>query len=260
MKIVINSNTKFQKFANIFQHAKDINDLFSITMSEEGMFMQGFDKCRVCIMEFLLKREWFDEFSFQDGTDMPNFGIYPKVFYKILNTKEDGQEMTVQYNGDDDHINISFTKGGKKEYNKHFKMTLIEVTHELLDIPDEEDQVEFTIEQNRFSGIVDQLMMFHDNLEMKINNDFVYMKTDGDEGTMKIEIDTDDLEEFSAEECEADTYLVEQNFALKYIKTMCMFNRVSNLISIRISDNRPICCYYSLENESYLRFYLAPKE
>ena len=39
MKIVINSNTKFQKFANIFQHAKDINDLFSITMSEEGMFL-----------------------------------------------------------------------------------------------------------------------------------------------------------------------------------------------------------------------------
>lgn len=262
MKIVISSNKQFDKFANIFQHAKEINDIFSISVSTGGIFMQGFDKCHICIMEFNLGKEWFDEFEFNDGEDMPNFGINAKVFYRILNTKEDKQKMTMCYNGESDSIKIEFTDGAKKQYNKKFSMSLIDVNSERLEIPDNEQQVEFVIEQSSISSAIDQLIMFDDTANIKSNNEFVSMLSDGQDGEMKIEISTDDLEEFSSEECEDDEYVVDQNFSLKYLKIMCMFNKVAELITIKISNDQPICCYYNInaDNESYLRMFLAPKE
>ena len=89
MKLVINNPRMFEKFANIFQHASSFNDALCMNVSSQGIFIQGFDVGRICMLEMRLNAEWFAEFEFDSGTDMGSFGIYPKTLYKILNTDLD---------------------------------------------------------------------------------------------------------------------------------------------------------------------------
>ena len=110
------------------------------------------------------------------------------------------------------------------------------------------------------SSIIDELCLFSDTLNLKINNEDVMMNANGMEGEMSATINTDDLEEYSADECEAGQFIIDQMFALKYIKIMFLFSKVSKWLIIKISNNRPFCSIYKMDNESYLRMYLAPKE
>ena len=217
MKLVISEKRKFEKFANIFQHVNSINDMFNIHIDDKGMFMQGFDKCSVCIVEFRLTPEWFNEFNVEE-TDMKMFGINSKTFHKILNTKTDEQIMEITYKGDSEHINIKFSSDGKKEFQKQFKFNLIEIDSEIMTIPDEESDIEFIIEHSKYSSIIDELAMFNDTLCFKINEDEIFMNASGMEGEMTATLNTDDVEEFASLEMEDGGYIIDQSFAIKFLK------------------------------------------
>ena len=37
------------------------------------------------------------------------------------------------------------------------------------------------------------------------------------------------------------------------------FSKISKWLLVKVSSNRPICCYYKLDSDSYVRLFLAPK-
>ena len=85
------------------------------------------------------------------------------------------------------------------------------------------------------------------------------MNASGMEGEMTATINTDDVEEFSSVEVEDDSFIINQSFAIKYLKHMCQFNKVSKWLTVKVTQNRPISYIYKMDNDSYLRMYLAPK-
>tara|TARA_Y100000816_G_scaffold111251_1_gene77820 strand:- start:2340 stop:3143 length:804 start_codon:yes stop_codon:yes gene_type:complete len=265
MELTLDDNRKFEKLTNIFQHVSSINDQYNIYFSNKGLFMQGFDKTKISILELFLIPEWFTTYKYEkDGESV--LGVNSKTLYKILNTKQDGQKLTICYEADSDFLKIIFDKSSEaksenKVCKKDFKMALIELDEEILTIPDDEQEVEFIIEQTIFSTNIDNLLMFDDTVNFKINNEFINLSSSGMEGDMEITMDTDNLEEFSADECEEDEFLINQSYALKYIKYICNFSKVTKWLCIKISNDRPLCCIYKIsDTDSYLRFYLAPKD
>jgi len=259
MKVIISDNRSFSKFLDIFKHAKEVNENFNIRMDSTGMFMQGMDQSHILILEFKLVKEWFDTYEFDEEKDCNIFGINAANLFKFLNTKQDNQKMIMSCSPDGDKLLIEFKGDKAKEYNKKFNMSLIELDETMITIPEAEDQVEFVIEHSNFASCIDQLSLFGDTLDIAIDNDAVTMQSSGMDGDMEIEIKTDDVEEFSAEECDEGEKLIEQSYTIKYIKTMCNFSKVSSWLIIKVSNDRPICCYYKLNNNSYVRLYLAPK-
>ena len=265
MELTLDDSRKFEKLANIFQHASAINDQYNIYFSKKGLFMQGFDKTKISILELFLIPEWFTTYTYEKEEDSV-LGVNSKTLYKILNTKQDGQKLRIKYDFDSDFLQIVFdkstdTKTDSKICKKEFKMSLIELDEEIMTIPDDEQDVEFVIEQSIFSTNIDNLIMFNDTVNFKINNEIIKLNSSGMEGDMEITMDTDNLEEFSADECDEDEFLINQSYALKYIKYICNFSKVTKWLCIKISNERPLCCIYKIsDTDSYLRFYLAPKE
>lgn len=259
MKVIISDNRKFEIFVDIFKHAKDVNEIFNIHMSNDGMFMQGMDQSHILVMEFKLTKDWFEEFEFNQENDTVIYGINASNVFKFLNTKQDNQKMILTCPPGGDKLLFEFKGEKAKEYNKKFNMTLIELDDNLITIPDSEDDVEFIIEHSNFACSIDQLALFGETLEIAIDNDNIIMSSSGMDGDMEINIKTDDVEEFSADECDEDEVLLSQSYAIKYIKIMCNFNKVSKMLYIKLSADKPICSRYELENDSYVRLYLAPK-
>lgn len=259
MKVIISDNHRFEQFMNIFKHAKEVSDSFNIHIGKDGMFMQGMDQSHILILEFKLTKDWFETFDFDEENDNNIYGINVTNLFKFLNTKQDNQKMIMSCHPDGDKLLVEFKGDKAKEYNKKINMSLIEIDQTLISIPDAEEEVEFMIEYVNFASSVEQLSLFGDTLKVEIDNDIINMSSSGTDGDMEIDIKTDDVEEFSADECDNGSVLISQSYAIKFIKTMCNFNKVSKWLYIKVSNERPICCYYKLDNESYVRLYLAPK-
>lgn len=277
MQFVIAEKASFDSFANVFQHLKEFNDSFNFMFSSTGLFIQGFDKCHVSIFELNLMANWFESYTLeQSGVQV---GFNPKIFHKILTMRQENQKMVMSMGKDDDNYMIQFVGGGKKEYEKNFKIPLLDVDCEIFTIPNVEENVEFKILQTNFASIIDQLILFGENVNIKINNDAVMFHAEGIEGAMDATISTDDMEEFSADECSGTEMLINQDYSLKLLKNLCMFSKIGIFINVSVSNGRPICIAYDIGNvpekpadleslmenmslsdeETYLRLYLAPK-
>ena len=259
MKVIISDNRRFEKFIDIFRHAKEVNETFNIRMDNEKMYMQCMDQSHILVLDFELKKEWFDTFEFDEENDNDIYGINAANIFKFLNTKQGNQKMIMSCKPSEDKLLIEFKGDKAKEYNKKFNMSLLEIDCDMISIPESEDEVEFVIEHSNFASSVDQLALFGDTLRIAIDNETINMSSSGMDGDMEIDIKTDDVEEFSAVECDEGEKLLSQSYAIKYIKTMCNFSKVSKWLVIKVSSDRPICCFYKLDNESYVRLYLAPK-
>ena len=118
MELTLDNNRKFEQLSNIFQHVSSINDQYNIYFSKKGMFIQGFDKTKISIIEFSLVPTWFT--TYQYNTDNESIvGINSKTLYKILNTKQDGQKLKICYEADSDFLKIIFDKSSEaKSENK----------------------------------------------------------------------------------------------------------------------------------------------
>lgn len=276
MEFVISDKNSFDTFTNVFQHLKEFNDSFNLQFSSTGLFIQGFDKCRVSIFELQLNEKWFDNYKYNADAGQIEVGFNAKIFHKILTTRQDNQDMIMKCNSEE-HYTIDFKGGGKKMYEKTFKIPLIYVDAEQFTIPYVEETVEFKILQSNFASIIDQLILFGENVNIQINNDNVIFYSNGLEGEMNAKISTDDLEEFSAEECSEDELLIDQDYSLKLLKNLCLFSKLGDFMNVSASNNKPICISYDLvkeqtmdlaeqmdnlsitEKATYLRLYLAPK-
>lgn len=285
MEFVISTKNTFDTFANVFQHLKEFNDAFNFMFTSGGLFIQGFDKCHVSIFEMNLNTNWFDRYTYTSSQDNNQIGFNPKIFHKILATRQDNQSMVMSFEPDGDHYTIRFIGGGKKEYEKNFKIPLLDVECEIFSIPNEEETVEFKILQSCFASVIDQLMLFGETVNIKIDNDNVMFHAEGLEGEMEAKLSTDDMEEFSADECPEDETLINQDYSLKLLKNLCLFSKIGNCINVSVSNEKPICISYDIANAepnaqpnaeqlndmmenmtlsdeqlpSYLRLYLAPK-
>ena len=246
MEFVISTKSTFDTFANVFQHVKEFNDSFNFMFTNAGLFIQGFDKCHVSIFELNLNAKWFDSYKYTSLQDNNQIGFNAKIFYKILTTRQDNQSMIMSMEQDADHYMIKFTGGGKKEYEKNFKIPLLDVDCEIFTIPYEEETVEFTILQSCFASVIDQLILFGEVVNIKIDNDNVMFHADGLEGEMEAKISTDDMEEFSADECPEDDTLINQEYSLKLLKNLCLFSKIGNCIKVSVSNARPICIAYDI--------------
>ena len=82
------------------------------------------------------------------------------------------------------------------------------------------------------------------------------MKATGVDGSMKASMSLDDVTEFALAE---DKDEIKQSFALRYIKMMCSFSKISSETCMEFTIDSPMKLKYNMADDSYIQFYLAPK-
>ncbi len=76
-----------------------------------------------------------------------------------------------------------------------------------------------------------------------------------DQGKMFVEISIDEVSGFAIDEgCNLNL-----SFALPYLQNMCLYNKLSEDIELRFSENYPMKVIYNMGQEASMSFYLAPK-
>jgi len=254
MEILIANPVKADIFTSIFQNIKTFTDHISILCKETGIYIQTMDSARVSIVELSLPAAWFD--TYKHTVDV-SIGISSSILYKILNARTVPQTIQIVYENDEkDTLSVHFTSEDKKTFDKHFEVPLIDLEVEYMTIPPIEYVAEFTVPSGVFSGLINQLKMFGDSMDITCSEEkIVLFSNSPDSGKMSVEMDIDDLTSFSINEGEE----LNLSFSLNFLHNICSFNKLAKEMEIKLANDYPLAIVYDLNGEGFMKFYLAPK-
>ena len=271
MNIVISNSIKSKVFTNVFQNIKHFCEHVNILFRPDGLYAQGMDNSHISIFELNIPSTWFDAYSNIYNSSI-QIGINVGLFYKILNTRDDGQEIFIKYDKDAMpdkllmHFITSSTATSKSLFDKHFELPLMEIDAEIMHIPSVDYQAEFSLASVNYFNLINQLKLFGTDLHIKCDENEIRLSAKSqDAGNMSVVVPIDELSLFAINEGEQ----LNLSFSLAHMVNICSFHKASNEINLAISMDYPLRAIYYLENtpddgedpssKARLNVFLAPR-
>ena len=265
MELVLTNKQKINQFSHIFKNLKNISTDVEMHIQENRVYIQGMDAGHVCLFEIELKSFWFNEYKF-DGVDM-RLGINCEVLHKIINCKEDHQNIKLKAI-DEDKLHITlYPREGQSGITKEFELTLMDIDSDLLDIPDVDYDADIEILSADLSNIVTQLSLFGTDLNVNCEEKITF-KGSGELGTMNAIIEEDQICMYAI----AEDTTVNLSFSMNYFVKMVSFAKLNPITKIHFGTEYPMKLQYDLDfalddedeegdddAKNYIRFFLAPK-
>jgi proliferating cell nuclear antigen len=252
MRIEIANKEQCETFIHIFTNLKYFTDKILVSIKSDKLYIQGMDDSHVCIYELFLQKSWFTNWEVDENND---YGIFLPIFNKMLCTWTDNHRIILTSGDSNDKLDIELLTDVKGEFDKIFELPLMDIDLELMGIPETEYEADIVMNSRKFKSTIDSLSYFSDTFNITCKDEKLELESNSSEGSMKVEINMDDIESLAA--VEDDT--IESSFGIKYIGYMCQFNKLSNNVNIHLSNDIPIQIKYEITDDSFMRFYLAPK-
>jgi len=257
MKIIISDKKQKEIFIALFQLLKNCSSQVNINFYNDYLHIQGMDKTHICLYEVKLEKKWFSSYEINKTTKIC---FDSNVFHSIISTKSDNQDLIIQMDEKEnsDILLIQFlpqNKCSKGDFKKTFKIPLIEIDYEEMNIPIVDYDAEFSIPSKQMNEVLNELSNFGTDILFICNESEINLKTNGISGEMMVEIPIDELNSYSIMEGEE----IKLTYSLTYIYKMCITNKLSPCIDICLSNECPMKINYILGDNSSLVFFIAPK-
>jgi proliferating cell nuclear antigen len=253
---VISDKRKKDVFISIFHLFKSSATQINLTINKNTFHVQGMDKSHVCLFDLKLYFEWFDYYEVNKKYDLC---FDTATFYSIINTKSEDQAIVFYLEDDNNETLLIELKNNatskKGDYNKFFKLPLLDYEYQEMVIPTTDYDAEFALPSKKVTDMLSQLSNFGDDLNIKCSEQCVDFKASGNSVEMRVNIPVDDMTSYAVIEDEEINLM----YSLIYISKMCITNKLSNDIEFSLSNECPMKINYNLGDDSSLMFYIAPK-
>lgn len=257
MKLTISDKHKIDILIALFQILKTSSNFCNMLFEKDYIHIQGMDKTHICLFDVKLNNSWFNQYE-RSENDLDRICFDSDIFYSIINTKNEGNKITIFFEGNTDNLYIDLTNESSKNksnFNKHFKIPLAEFEYDILELPNTEYDAEFSIYSKKICDITSQMLQFGTDLHINCNEEKIDFISNGIHGEMLVNIAIEELEEYSI--VEGDN--INLDFSLVYINKNCLTNKLSTVINFSISKEFPLKINYDLGDNSNITFYIASK-
>ena len=232
----------------IFEVLKDIINDVNVYFEPTGVKILTLDTARVTLVHMFLPAENFEEYECASeliaGLNMANT-------YKLLKTVTTNDSLTMRiYDRDILEIDVENTV---KHTKTSFKLKLMDINEDILEIPDIHMDLVTTVPSVDFQRITRDMANLSSNMSIFRDGNSLELSCQGDFADQKTILDCN---------CEDVTARVGNIFSLKYIN---MFTKATNLCaSVQLlqdgaNSEMPIVFRYAIANLGDIQFYLAPK-
>ncbi len=274
MRLTLDNKSKIEVFSSLFQLMKGWSSYINMQFTAEKLYVQLMDKSHICLAELNLFAEWFTTYTVSSNVSLC---INPQHFASIINYASKHDSLELLYGDEDiveidstkkkskskskevseDHLYVNFLnlKENKDAFNHFFEIPLINADDELVEIPTVDYTVEILIEAKKIVNLFNELLGFGSDLNIIADMDSLQFKATGDNGSLKVDIPAEDLDDYGIVEDE----VIDISYSLTHLCKMCASIKLSQHIFIGISDEYPMLLEYKLENDSSIKFYVAPK-
>jgi len=266
MKLTLTDSKKVSQFSSILKNLKNFSGDIEIHLGLGGLYAQGMDSSHCCLFELELLSNWFSEYECLDSVRL---GVNCELLAKIFNCLGDNQNVQLDYERDSDSLFITLSpKQGESGIVKEFKLPLMNIEANLMEIPDTEYTADIHMVSGEFTDLVNQLGIFGNELQVKCGDEIRFTGK-GELGSMDAVIKEDDILMYAIEEDEE----LDLNFSATYINMMVSFGKLNRKVKIHLSNDMPMKIQYGMDtfmdkddddedddvDKNYIRFFLAPK-
>lgn len=231
---------------SVFEVLKEIINDVNVYFTPQGCHILTLDTARVTLVHMTLSAENFEEYDCP--TDV-TAGLNMSNVYKLLKSVTSQDTMSMRVEGRD--VMELVIENSTKKSSTNFKLKLLDINEDILDLPDIKMNVITTLPSVDFQKLARDM----GNLasEMTIMRDGT---------TLELSCRGDFADQTTVIDYPEHVGRTGNIFSLKYIN---LFTKATNMCSsvqlMQDSENEsmPIVFRYTIANLGDLRFYLAPK-
>jgi proliferating cell nuclear antigen len=231
---------------SVFEVLKDIINDVNVYFTPKGIHILTLDTARVTLVHMDLGSENFEEY--ECTTDIIA-GLNMANVYKLLKSVTGQDTLLVRIEGRD-YMEI-FIENPDKKSSTSFKLKLLDINEDILELPDIHMNVVTTLPSIDFQRITRDMSNLATEMDIIRDENKLELSCRGDFADQKTIIEFPDAVKKTG-----------STFSLKYIN---LFTKATNMCSsVQLlqdseNENMPIIFRYTIANLGDLRFYLAPK-
>ncbi|KAF2498855.1 proliferating cell nuclear antigen [Mytilinidion resinicola] len=235
---------------------KDLVQDCNFDCNDSGIALQAMDNSHVALVSMMLKSESFSPFRCDRNIAL---GINLTSLTKVLRAAQNEDILTLKAEDAPDVVNLVF-ESAESDRISEYDIKLMDIDQEHLGIPETEYAATISMPSAEFQRICRDLMALSESVSIECSKEGVKFACQGDIGSGSVTLRSHTNVDKPEMNVEIDlTEPVSLTFSLKYLVGFCKASSLSGQVKLCLSNEVPLLVEYALANNSYLRFYLAPK-
>jgi len=254
MKLQITELLKAVEWIELFKFMKQLNQYVTFMCKEDELYIQLMDESHICLIDIIIPSTWFSSYTSENHT----FSVMASVLVKIFGIYTANTIIEIESTDEKLHINFSADPDPKnKKYDlskKSFEINILDIEKDTLSPSMPETKLDFVMKTKTFDKYINELASFGDEICLSCKDEKLYMYSKGDEGSLSIEIEGDNLEEFAV----VEGCTMESRYCLKYLQYIAKLYIIYPTVHVYADDCSPIVITFD-NSTIKIKYFLAPK-
>ncbi|KAK3372482.1 putative proliferating cell nuclear antigen [Podospora didyma] len=235
---------------------KDLVQDCNFDCNDSGIALQAMDNSHVALVSMMLKTDSFSPYRCDRNVAL---GVNLTSLTKVLRAADNNDVLTLKAEDAPDVLNLTFENPSNDRVSE-YDLKLMDIDQEHLGIPETEYAATISMPSSEFKRITTDLMAMSESVTIEASKDGIKFSSQGDIGNGSVTLRQHTNVEKTDESIEIElAEPVSLTFSLKYLVNFCKASTLSPQVKICLSNEVPLLVEYPMANNSYLRFYLAPK-
>jgi len=235
---------------------KDLVQDCNFDCNDSGIALQAMDNSHVALVSMMLKSESFSPFRCDRNIAL---GINLTSLTKVLRCAANEDILTMKAEDAPDVVGFTF-ENAETDRISEYDIKLMDIDQEHLGIPETEYAATIKMPCAEFQRICRDLSALSESVSIECTKDGVKFTCSGDIGNGSITLRQHTNVDKPQQNVEINlSEPVALTFSLKYLVNFCKASGLSDSVKLCLSNEVPLLVEYEINNNSYLRFYLAPK-
>jgi proliferating cell nuclear antigen len=235
---------------------KDLVQDCNFDCNDSGIALQAMDNSHVALVSMMLKSEAFTPYRCDRNIAL---GINLGSLTKVLRAAGSGDQLTIKAEDAPDVVNLVFENKNNDRFSE-YDIKLMDIDQEHLGIPETDYAATISMATAEFQRICRDLSALSESVSIECNKDGVKFSCAGDIGSGSVTLKPNQTVDKPSDNVNIElSEPVALTFSLKYLTNFCKASGLSDQVKLCLSSEVPLLVEYGLQENSYLRFYLAPK-
>ena len=233
---------------------KDVLNDINITFDETGVKIMAMDGSHVALIHMKLQADRFERYVCKQKM---NIGVCMSSWFKLMKTVGTNDTVTLFIEEErPNELGIKIENADKNS-STTFRLKLLDIDNQELNIPDVEINCIVTMPSNDFQRLCRDMSNIGDTVEITSDEEGLHFKCEGDFASQETVIG--EATHGLVYNKRSKDVEINGKYSLKYINLFTKSTNLCNTIELYLKPNYPIILKYSVANLGEIRFCLAPK-
>ena len=243
-------------FFNIIDSLLGLFDDITFTCSPKAIDLQALDISHVSLIYIYLPSEIFSQYECSQEMNL-SFNI--DVLNKVLKSASGDDVLTILSEDPNEDIEIQIATQNEDK-NTTFHLKPVDIEQEGVTIPDQAYTAKLTMGSSEFNSLVRNLSEISDSVKVQCKEESISFSVNDSLLNATTTYKSGVIREKAEEEIEVNvTEACTVSYALRYLKAISGAAGLSARVGLSFSSTFPLLVEYTLNEDGFVRFYLAPK-